>query len=322
MKCDAEQNADRVTKSAIGLDVGGTKTTGAIVTAEGQIVMHQTIPTLPQRGGEAVAQDVYDLAKQLHDSSDVASSKPTGIGVSLCELVSNSGEIVSDATIKWRQIDIRRRLSSLAPTTIEADSRAAALCEAQYGAGRQFPIFLYVTIGTGISCSLVVDGRPFLGARGATGTMASGQLTTLCSQCGMCSTSIIEQIASGPAIAMRYNQKSGASAEGSEEVLAAADTGDSAARETVISGAKYVGSTVAQLVSVLDPHAVIVGGGLGSATGLYWQTLQESIRQHIWSDAHRQLPIIQGEYGNRAGVVGAAAAVLHPRVFQEVFEAG
>jgi len=75
---------------------------------------------------------------------------------------------------------------------------------------------------------------------------------------------------------------------------------------------QYVGSTVAQLVSVLDPHAVIVGGGLGSATGLYWQTLQESVRQHIWSDAHRQLPIIQGEYGNRAGVVGAAAAVLHP----------
>jgi glucokinase len=298
------------TRCAIGLDVGGTKVAGGLVRHDGQIVVHRAIPTLPRRGAEAVARDVYRLAEQLLDSARDAASVPVGIGLSLCELVGKQGQILSEQTIKWAQLDIRHRLSKLAPTVIDADCRAAALCEARFGAGRGFPIFLYVTIGTGISCSLVMEGHPYLGARGLTGTMASGAVTTLCSQCGEISTSIVEQVASGPAIAARYNRALGAKVDGSEQVLAAAIDGDARASEMIVSAATCLGSTIAQLVSVLDPHAVVIGGGLGSATGLYWQTLQTSIRIHIWSDAQRALPIVQGHYGNLAGLAGAAAVAL------------
>lgn len=88
------------------------RTTGAIVTSDGHILVHQTIPTMPQRGAEPVAQDVYELARRLLDRSSVESLEPLGIGISLCELVGSSGDILSDATIKWREMDIPRLFSS------------------------------------------------------------------------------------------------------------------------------------------------------------------------------------------------------------------
>ncbi len=294
----------------IGLDVGGTKTAGGIVTSEGKIALERTIPTLAERGGEAVARDVIELAERLRDNAQQMSLAPTAMGISICELVDTDGQIVSDQTIKWRGLDVERRFAQLAPTVIEADSRATALCEARYGAGQGFAIFLYVTIGTGISSSLVIDGKPFVGARGITGTMATGPLTMICSSCGKMSTSVVERIASGPAIAMRYNEVVHASVGGSESVLAAAERGDSCARDVVLTAAESVGSVVGLLANVLDPHAVVIGGGLGSAPGFYWETLQAATRRHIWSDKHRQLPIVQGQYGALAGLVGAAAVAL------------
>jgi glucokinase len=301
---------DSLARCAVGLDIGGTKTAGGIIAADGRITLQETISTLSQRGGEAVADDAFQLAQRLTHQAEELGQVPTAIGVSICELVSREGTIVSDETIQWRGLAVERRLSRLKPTVIETDSRAAALCESRYGAARDFPIFLYVTIGTGISCSLVIDGQPFVGARGMTGTMATGPLTIMCSACGTLSAVVVERIAAGPAIRTRYNELAHSMAEGCESVLTEADRGNAIARDVILTASECVGSVIGLLVSVLDPHAVVVGGGLGSAAGLYWESLQAATRRHIWSPAHRQLPIVQGAYGNRAAMVGAALVAL------------
>jgi len=64
------------------------------------------------------------------------------------------------------------------------------------------------------------------------------------------------------------------------------------------------------MVNVLDPEAVVVGGGLGSAGGLYWEEFVASTRRHIWSDTRRDLPVITAAYGSDAGFVGAATLAL------------
>jgi glucokinase len=69
-----------------------------------------------------------------------------------------------------------------------------------------------------------------------------------------------------------------------------------------------IGSTLGLLINVLDPEAVIIGGGLGLTEGLYWQTLLTSTRRHIWSDVNRDLPITHAATGSRAGIIGAALA--------------
>jgi glucokinase len=74
----------------------------------------------------------------------------------------------------------------------------------------------------------------------------------------------------------------------------------------VQTAGEALGVTVALLVNVLDPEAVIVGGGLGTAAGLYWDSFVASTRKHIWSDTHRQLPVLKAAYSGDAGFVGAA----------------
>ena len=79
-------------------------------------------------------------------------------------------------------------------------------------------------------------------------------------------------------------------------------------------GSRALGATLGLMVNMLDPEIVVVGGGLGMAGGLYWESFVASTRRHIWSDTHRDLPIVTAAYGSDAGFVGAAALALqkHP----------
>ena len=100
-----------------------------------------------------------------------------GIGVGVPELVDPVGNISSAHTLAWQGDGVRAAFSSLAPAVVESDVRAGALAEAMFGAGRGYRLFVYVTVGTGISSTLVQDGRPFAGARGNALILASSPFT-------------------------------------------------------------------------------------------------------------------------------------------------
>jgi glucokinase len=90
-------------------------------------------------------------------------------------------------------------------------------------------------------------------------------------------------------------------------VFQAAAMGESRARELLRHAGEALGVSVAFLINVLDPEAVIVGGGLGLAGGIYWESFVNSTREHIWSAATRELPIQTAALGIKAGLIGAAA---------------
>lgn len=297
--------------AALGIDVGGTKIAAGLVDlASGQVDFARMIPTRPERGGEAVLADVVSLAEALRGESKSQGREFRAIGMGLCELVNSEGRILSQNCVAWQDDQVRRRLAHLGPVVLEADVRAAAQAEAHFGAGHPFRIFLYVTIGTGISSCLMLDGQPYVGARGATGTMASSPISISCDKCGHPNDRTLEQIASGPALVARLNQlHPGAAAQG-QEVLAAAQANDSHAREIIRSAGHALGAQVALLVNVLDPEAVIIGGGLGLSDGYFWDFLTHSTRRHIWSEIHRDLPILRAQTGLQAGVIGAALAAM------------
>ncbi len=291
----------------IGIDVGGTKiASGLVGFPNGSTSARHVIPTAAERGGKAVLDDVERLVQKLIEATP-KHCQVQSIGLGLCELVDPAGRILSANCIQWQDQPVVERLAGFAPVSIEADVRAAALAEALFGAGRSFRIFVYVTVGTGISSCLMINGEPFLGAHGATGTMASSPLTLSCEKCGEVTGRTLEEIASGPALVARYNQRGGA-AQSATAVLAAAASGDVTALEIVRSAGEALGSSIGLLVNVLDPEAVVIGGGLGLSEGLYWESLVASTRAHIWSEAHRDLPVLRAATGPMAGVVGAAAA--------------
>jgi glucokinase len=294
---------------AIGIDVGGTKIAGGLVDLGiGTVVRREIVATNPERGGQAVLADAVDLARRLAAEATALGHTVGSIGVGVAELVDREGRIRSTHNLALEHLPVRERFAEIAPTTIESDVRAAALGEARYGAGRGLDPFAYVTIGTGISSCLVEKGRPFAGARGNALVLTSAPLTLPCAACGATVSLVLEEYASGPALVARYRARTGRAIDRAEEVFAAVADGDDSAIEVVGSAGDALGSSLGFLVNVLDPAALIVGGGLGVAGGLYWERLVRSTRAHVWSEATRELPILQAALGTDAGLVGAAVA--------------
>ncbi|MFO0915363.1 MAG: ROK family protein [Pirellulales bacterium] len=296
----------------LGVDLGGTKIAAGIVTAGGQIVARRRTPTDPQLGGDEVLSRVLSLIESLMDDVKAASSRPVGVGLGVAELVDPGGAIVSEATFPWSGYDLRGAIERVAhcPVQVEADVRAAAQAESRWGAGRSLHSFVYVTIGTGISSCLMIDGRPFVGARGLTGTFASSMLSILDAKGHEVIGPPLESMAAGPALARRYAEHVPDFTGHAPEVLQLAAEGDLVAVQVVGSAGRAVGAAVAQLINTLDPERVIVGGGLGLVTGLYRESLVHACREFVWSELHRHVPIISAELGVDAGWMGAAAAVL------------
>ena len=166
-----------------------------------------------------------------------------------------------------------------------------ALAEAHLGAGRGRSTFVFVTVGTGISSCFVQHGVPFGGTHGNALVLASSPYTTTCSTCGTTLRPVLEEIASGPGLVALYNHARTACdgartndcraqtsspalmshpATVRQDVLLAATGGDKAALSAIHTAAGALGVSLGWLVNVLDPAAIVVGGGLGSAPGPYW----------------------------------------------------
>jgi len=136
--------------------------------------------------------------------------------------------------------------------------------------------------------------------------MGSSPLSIPCEQCGHVSRRTLEDIAAGLALGKRFNALHGHATNG-REVLAAAIAGNSVATKIVQSAGEALESQVALLINVLHPEAVVTGGGLGLSDGLYWDHFIASTRRHVWSELHRDLPILRAATGVDAGWSGAAA---------------
>ncbi len=297
----------------IGIDVGGTKIAAGLVTfPEGKLTHKRTIATQASRAGVEILADVEQLVSGLVAETNSAGNPVSAIGLGVCEIVDAQGKQVSFQTIDWPENIARNQLLNYCPVVVvEADVRAAALAETLFGAGRGSPIFLYVSVGTGISSALVIDGRPFIGSRGASGTLASGQMPDFRGRSPTELPATLEQIASGAALPLRFNQREGGFTVTAQEVLSAANSGNANAAEVIRSAAEALGASVGWLINILDPSKVVVGGGLGLAEGLYRDTFIASARQHTWWPPHLAVPIVPAETGTNAGIIGAAAAAWH-----------
>lgn len=299
-----------MSRYAVGIDMGGTKIAGGLVDLQlGGVLARRQVATQPERGAEALLVDTEMMAASLMETARAIGAPVCGIGIGIAELVDPTGTITSDHAIPWRGVPVKTRLQQLAPVAIEADVRAHALAEARYGAGKQYRQFVFVTVGTGISSCLVLDGKPFTGVRGNALVFASSPVTMTCPACKSTIRPVLEEIASGPALVAHWNEVTGGNAVRAEDVLSAVVQGDQSAIAVVDCGANALGVGIGWLVNVLDPEAVIIGGGLGTAGGRYWDQTIAVARAHIWSESSRTLPIVPAALGPDAGLIGAAIRV-------------
>jgi predicted NBD/HSP70 family sugar kinase len=293
---------------ALGIDVGGTKVAVILLDARGVVIAERKLWNREFADARALLGAVARVSGDLADARS-PQTRVEGVGVGICELVGPDGQIESSTTIPWTRADLEEALA-IAPLTIDADVRAAARAEAEFGAGKPYPTFGYVTIGTGISSTFVLDGEPWAGANGTAQLLGSAQLALPCPHCGRMLETCLEDLASGAGIARRYRERSDVEVHGSAEVLALADGGDEDALVVVSEAVETLGSFLALFVNLFDPHAMVIGGGLAAGAQNFRERAEQATRSRTWAPAARSTPFILGALGGNAGAIGAAWSVL------------
>jgi glucokinase len=285
---------------SVGIDIGGTKTAVLAVTLPGaDVLFREVFPTQAALGAAHLRARLATILARLR--SELGPRERFPVGVSVPELVDLDGLVATDAVVPGLTGDLKE-WTEIGVECVESDVRAAAHAEARVGAGRGFPSFGYLSIGTGISSTFVLDGVAWPGAHGAAILLGSGPFGPKLGPDGR--PYPLEELASGPAMVAAY-RAGGGRARNAQEVLDRYDSDPLAARAVVEAGSA-AGRGAALLVNLLDPHALIVGGGLGCADGPYWQCLEAAARAQIWADAARRIPLLRSGLGPDAAAIGAA----------------
>lgn len=296
-------------RCVLGIDVGGTSIrAGLFVPRSGSVRHVRSIPTDAAGGGRQALARAAAIARMVVEAGNRSGLSVDKVGIGVPEFVGPKGEIESRAILPWRSSRVRRAFAAYGAVTIASDVRAAALAEARLGAARGSPTFLYVGVGTGISSTLFVDGRPWLGAHGHAIGFASGATCAAGARDGT-EFAPLESRASGPALVRRANAL-GYRSDDAEQICRAARFRPGIARRVVDAAATELAAHVAILVNALDPSLVVLGGGVGAAPGRYWRSFRAALPRFAAGRYARRVRVRRARLGARGGLIGAALSAV------------
>mgnify|MGYP003365195869 CR=1 FL=1 len=300
-------NLSTSSRHALGVDIGATKIAAARVDLDtGAVGPVMRISTRRDAPGSAIVDDVADLVRTVCGPENQAC---VSVGVAVPELVDLRGRIRSEWNFPLPDLIARLTDVVSAPVRAESDVRAAAFAEARFGAGRGCDNFAYFSLGSGMSYTLCLNGRPYAGAHGFAIHFASSSLAVPTSDCQALAAAIPEDYASGLGMARLWDVRGGAPLDqGVHSLEALAAEGDGLALGVIADAAAMGGRLIAQAINMLDPGKIVLGGGLGCSTGAYRHQLEAQIRAHIWEKSCMDIPMLVAGLGEEAGIIGAALA--------------
>ena len=303
---------------AIGIDIGGTKIAGAVVSETGEILVEERVAT--QAGdSEAIIDAVVGMIERLALGRAV-----TAAGVAAPGFIdAKQSTVYYTPNINWRNEPLRERLLQRLnlDITIDNDANAAGWAEYRFGAGRNLNDMTMLTIGTGVGGAIVSQGRLFRGGFGTGAELGHLRVVPDGLPCGCGARGCIEQYGSGRALLRMANEIADvggiglALADARREhgeldgaivgtLIAANDPGAVHALEQL---GHWLGQACASLSAVLDPEVFVFGGGVSIAGDLLLDPIRESNRQNVPARGYHPEPdFVIAELVNNAGVVGAA----------------
>jgi glucokinase len=307
---------------AIGIDIGGTKIAGALVDADGQIVLEERVPS-PAGDPEAMVDAVVGLIERLSANHEVI-----GAGVAAAGFIdAEQSTIIYAPNISWRNEPFKAKLEAKLsiPVIIENDANAAGWAEFRYGAGRGYKHMIMLTIGTGVGGAVIADSQMLRGGFGIAGELGHIRVVPDGLLCGCGQHGCLESYASGSALLRAAKELAGSGdPEGARlreieaeagkltglEVYQAILEGDKGALRILGELGAWLGQAIGSLVAVLDPEVVVIGGGVSAAGDLLLDPIREAYLAHLPARGYRpELKITTAEFVNDAGVVGAADLV-------------
>ncbi len=281
----------------LGIDLGGTAIKLGRFLEDGTCLQSLSLPTpqpaLPIAVFETLIKGIHLLKTEHCIAIGIGTPGPSDKTGRIAKLAINLPEWVNVPLADWVEKETNL------PTTLSNDANCAGLGEAWLGAGRRFQNFILLTLGTGVGGAVFLNGELFTGLQGAGGELGLISINFDGPICNSGNRGSLEQ----------YVSLQGIRRETGKEGLELAELAEKGDPEALVFWQHYgqlLGVGVANLVYILTPEAVILGGGLSASAKFFLPAMITELNQRVLSPSRENLAIVVAELGNDAGMLGAA----------------
>ncbi len=309
------------------VDLGGTNIKAALAGADGEIVCQDSVPTRSYEGPDAVLDRVAGLANKL---ADAAGARPAALGMAvpgLADLKNGVTKFLPNLPTQWRDVPVRDLLSPQVgcPVYLLNDVRTATLGELAFGHGRGMPnvTMAFFALGTGIGGGVAIDGKLRLRPLGAAGELGHQTVAADGPRCGCGNFGCLEAVASGPAITAEgvrlmlsgqapklFELADGEPSKVTTKEMAEAAADDAPVKGAIVRAASYLGIGVANVITILHPDLIVLGGGVAAVGDLLFDTVRETVRSRVGMLPTDDIAIKPSLLGDRAGALGGIALAM------------
>ncbi len=312
---------------AIGLDIGGTSVVGAVVRDDGAVISRSTIPTHSSAGVADGLARITQLVQRLLAQTHLTVADIYGVGAGATGSIdTGAGCIHNPYTLPgWDDLPLGPHLTAQTglDVTIMGDCDVAVLGEHWVGAGRGAHNLMYITVGTGIGSGLVINDRLYRGVHNAACEFGHQAIDLRGPKCYCGTHGCVEVLCSGPAIALRAQEKAlempgtgmiamagSVDAIAARHVCEAARLGDSAANRVIAETGLYLGEGIGNALNLLAPERLVMGGGVMQSWDLFEPHVAAVLARRESVVMLTRIPIVAAALGLNAGVIGAARAAF------------
>ena len=263
----------------IAIDFGGTKIEGSIVDKKGKIGATKRVSTEAKKGKDQILKNIIAVINHLKSNFN---KNIKGVGISLPGFIDKKGRLVfGGGTLTClvgvnlkRELERRTKL----PVFLENDANCFALAEAVYGAGKNHGIVLGVIWGTGIGGGIIINKHVYSGSFGGAGEfghMVIDPTIIRGPKCGCGQYACLEMLSSGKNIARLYKKKGGKIK--TTHVKAIYESKERASKEVIDDAIHYLGVGLANIVNVLNPDIIVLGGGVSKLPDVVYKKLEREV---------------------------------------------
>jgi glucokinase len=291
-------------KAILGLDLGGTKILSGLISSGGEVLGNPyTIPTGGKDPEEAIVSRLFKAIERSLNDARLKIEDISGIGIGATGPLDMKRGLILDCPFLPTLINFP--LSSTiqdkygVPVFLDNDANCFALGEYFFGSGAEYETVLGFTLGTGLGCGIVINGKVYTGA-----TQHAGEVGTSPYQ-----NETSEDIVSGSGISRIYKAICGQGRPG-PEIADLALKGDKDANQTWEQFGEHLAYAISWGINIIDPDIVILGGSIANAMDLFAPSMEKFLRKNISPLPAERTKVVRASLGDNAGLIGAACLVL------------